>query len=108
MAGRRSDGIFGWPIDLDGPRRPPRTFPSVEGRAGLLVRHRASGVDGAVVRFEHGGVAVRTRRGGATRRFRLDPGGFLVDGRPVTLVPPAAPARPPAASRTASGSVAVR
>ncbi|HEX8803344.1 MAG TPA: DUF3097 family protein, partial [Acidimicrobiales bacterium] len=82
------DGILSGPIDLDGPRRTPRTFPEVEGRPGLAVRHRASGLDATVVRFEHGGVAVVDRRSGARRLLRTDPGAFLVDGRPVTLVPP--------------------
>ena len=104
MAG---DGILSGPIDLDGPRRRPPSYPEVEGTAGLTVRHRATGVDGTVLRFEHGGVAVRDRRSGARRLLRTDPGAFLVDGRPVTLVAPrpAAPAR--RAGRTASGSTSV-
>jgi Protein of unknown function (DUF3097) len=101
------DGILSGPIDLDGPRRRPPTYPEVEGRPGLAVFHRATGVEGTVLGFEHGGVAIRDQHSGARRLVRLDPGGFRVDGRPVTLVPP----RPAAASRpgrTASGSTAVR
>jgi DUF3097, C-terminal domain/DUF3097, N-terminal domain len=105
------DGILSGPLDLDGPRRRPRPYPTVEGSRGLEVVHRATGVEGTVVAFEHGGVAIRDRRSGAKRLVRLVPGGFRVRGRPVTLVPPQpAPAsrgaRP--AGRTASGSTAVR
>src|SRR5690606_36459492 len=58
-------------------------------------------------RFEHGGVAILDRNTGTRRLVRLDPGGFRVGGRAVTLVPPrAAPSGRPA--RTASGSTAVR
>lgn len=102
-----SDGILSGPIDLDG-AQPRRTFPDVEGRPGLVVRHRASGVDGTVVRFEHGGVAVRDGRSGALRLLRLDPGGFLVDGRPVSLVPPRPTGGRRRPTRTASGSRAVQ
>lgn len=107
MAG---DGILSGPIDLDGNRRQRPSYPAVEGTAGLLVRHRATGIDGTVVRFEHGGVAVVDRHSGAKRLLRVDPGGFLVDGQRVTLVPPKAPARPDGAAgpkRTASGSTAL-
>ena len=106
MAG---DGILSGPIDLDGPRRQRPSYPAVEGRAGLAVRHRATGIDGTVVRFEHGGVAVVDRHSGAKRLLRLDPGGFVVDGERVTLVPPKAAARADAGrpQRTASGSTAL-
>jgi hypothetical protein len=105
------DGILSGPLDLDGPRRRPRSYPTVEGSRGLEVVHRATGVEGTVVGFEHGGVTIRDRRSGAKRLVRLDPGGFRVRGRPVTLVPPQpAPASrgPRPAGRTASGSTAVR
>ena len=102
------DGILSGPLDLDGPRRRPPSYPAVEGRPGLEVLHRATGVEGPIVRFEHGGVAIRDRNTGTRRLVRLDPGGFRVGGRAVTLVPPrpTGRARPPA--RTASGSTAVR
>jgi hypothetical protein len=45
-------------------------------------------------------------RHGKRRVFPLRPGGFLLDGRPVTLVRPATPV-PRQAARTASGSVAL-
>jgi hypothetical protein len=61
---------------------------------------------GAVVAYEKGAVTLEDRHG-KRRVFPLSPAAFLLDGQPVTLVPPAAPgtsaARP---ARTASGSVA--
>jgi hypothetical protein len=101
------DGILSGPPDIDGPRRRRPSHPTVEGRPGLEVLHRASGVEGTIIGFEHGGVAIRDRTTGNHRLVRLDPGGFRVDGRVVTLVPPkpARQSRPP--GRTASGSTAV-
>ena len=102
------DGILSGPLDLDGPRRRRPTFPTVDGTAGLEVFHRATGVEGTILGFEHGGVAIRDRNTGGRRLVRLDPGGFRVGGRAVTLVPP--PQLRPARSggRTASGSTPVR
>ena len=105
MAG---DGILSGPIDLDGKRRRDApVYPSLEGRAGLVVRHRATGVDGTVVKFEHGGVAVVDKYSGARRLLRVDPGGFVVDGQRVTLVPPKVAPERSVKQRTASGSRAV-
>jgi hypothetical protein len=104
----RGDGILSGPLDIDGPRRQRPTYPAVEGRPGLSVRHRATGIEGTVLRFEHGGVAVRDRHSGARRLLRPEPGAFLVDGQRVTLVPPKPAGATPAARRTASGSTAVR
>jgi hypothetical protein len=101
------DGILSGPLDIDGPRRRRPTYPTVEGRAGLEVLHRATGVEGPIIGFEHGGVAIRDRNTGNRRLVRLDPGGFRVDDRAVTLMPPK-PAPPPRRpGRTASGSTAV-
>jgi hypothetical protein len=105
----RGDGILSGPLDVDAPRRSRPGYPEVEAAAGLAVLHRSTGVEGTVLGFEHGGVAVRDRHSGARRLVRLDPGGFRVDGRNVTLVPPK-PAgggadRP--RQQTASGSTAV-
>src|SRR5690606_2042564 len=102
------DGILSGPLDIDGPRRRPPSYPSVEGRPGLEVLHRATGVEGTVVGFEHGGVAIRDRNTGTKRLVRLDPGGFRVGGRAVTLVPPRPPRTQQAPGRSASGSTAVR
>jgi hypothetical protein len=109
----RGDGILSGPIDIDGPRRRRPGFPDVEGTPGLAIRHRATGVEGTVIAFEHGGVAVRDRHSGARRLLRLDPGAFTVGGHAVSLVPPR-PRKPAGGSgagdrqRTASGSTAVQ
>lgn len=97
-------GILSGLPDLDGPRRRRETYPIVEAAAGRIVEHRASGLVGFVVRSRPGVVVLRDRRGRECP-VRLLPGGFVVDGRVVTLVPPKGPASD--AVRTASGSVAV-
>jgi Protein of unknown function (DUF3097) len=102
------DGILSGPLDIDGPRRRPPTYPAVEGTPGLEVLHRATGIEGTIIGFEHGGVAIRDRRTGNRRLVRLDPGGFQVRGKAVTLVPPRPAATPRRPGRTASGSTAVR
>ena len=103
-----SDGILSDPLDIDGPRHRSPRYPEVEASPGLEVLHRSTGVEGTVVGFEHGGVAIRDRAGNRRRLVRLDPGGFLVRGRAVSLVPPAPGRAPAPAARTASGSTAVR
>ena len=78
-----------------------RVAPQVQAERDLVVE-LADGFVGAVV-----GVAKQTveleDRNGRVRVFPLGPG-FLVDGEPVVLVPPAA--APAARARTASGSLA--
>jgi hypothetical protein len=69
-----------------------------------VVEDPASGFCGAVVRFEHGGVVLEDRHG-RHRLFPLTPAGFLVDGKPVTLVRPMPAAAKP--KQSASGSVRV-
>jgi hypothetical protein len=101
------DGILSGPLDIDGPRRRPPTYPTVEGRVGLEVLHRSTGVEGTIIDFEHGGVAIRDRNTGNRRLVRLDPGGFRVGRRAVTLVPPKPARRPRRPARTASGSTAM-
>ena len=104
MAG---DGILSGPIDLDGGRRKPPVYRKVEARPGLVVRHRATGVDGAVVQFEHGGLAVIDRHSGMRRLLRADPGGFVIGDERVTLVPPTIVPVRSSRQRTASGSTAL-
>lgn len=87
---------------LSGRRRV--AVPEVAAEVGLVVEDPASGFCGAVVRVEHGGVVLEDRHG-RHRVFPLRPAAFLLEGRPVTLVRPAAPAAGPA--RSASGSVRV-
>jgi hypothetical protein len=82
--------------------------PEVAAEADLVVEQVETGFCGAVVRWEKtaGGptVTLEDRHG----RHRVFPAGhgFLLDGSPVELVRPAAPATPAASRRTASGSLA--
>ena len=82
--------------------------PAVPAEAGLVVEEVETGWCGAVVRVERAGgvrvVHLEDRRG-RSRGFPLGPG-FLLEGRPVVLTAPPAPAAPQRAARTASGSVA--
>jgi hypothetical protein len=84
--------------------RAGREIPEVEAERGLVVEDAEGRFCGAVVGYEKGAVTLEDRHG-KRRVFPLTPAAFLLDGRPVTLVPPApaAEARP---TRTASGSVA--
>lgn len=90
--------------DLLSARRKPKV-PEVPAEPGLVVEDPASGFCGALVRVEHGNAVLEDARG-RQRTFPLNPAGFLLDGKPVTLVPVRTqqPARPMA---SASGSVRV-
>lgn len=101
------DGILAGPIDLDGPRRPRTTYPNVAAAPGLVVTQRGTPFTGRVVDARADRVTIRDVRTGREHLCRLTPGGFEVDGRPVTLVAPKAAPAVTAAGRTASGSVAV-
>ncbi|WP_116116187.1 DUF3097 domain-containing protein [Austwickia chelonae] len=102
---------------LTGDWRTPKRGRSTDQQAepGLVVEEATTGWCGAVVTVEKAGgmyvVHLEDRRG-HVRAFPLGPG-FLLDGLPVTLTPPASPQvaelaeRRHAASRTASGSRAV-
>lgn len=72
---------------------------------GLVVEDAQSGYVGAVVRVEYGRVELEDFDG-HRRPFPLGPG-YLIDGRPVILTAPRKQA-PAAATRSASGSVAVQ
>jgi hypothetical protein len=89
--------------DFAASRRGP-TYPSVEVEMGMLVEDRASGFCGDIVRWGAEGVTLQDRRQ-YVRHFAWKPGGFLLDGSPVTLVRPAA-SREATQRVTASGSVA--
>jgi hypothetical protein len=82
-----------------------RAAPDVTATAGLVVEVLGGSFAGEVVACSHREVVVRDRRG-RERRFARDPGGFVVDDRVVTLVPPATPTAPPSIAVTASGSIA--
>ncbi|OBK14643.1 DUF3097 domain-containing protein [Mycobacterium asiaticum] len=94
---------YGTDVLAEASRRKPR---SVEHpvELGMVVEDAQSGYVGAVVRVEYGRVYLEDRRG-KTRGFPLGPG-YLLDGQPVILTPLRRSA-PAAATRTASGSVAV-
>ncbi|MFF5569087.1 DUF3097 domain-containing protein [Streptomyces sp. NPDC012623] len=83
--------------------------PEVPAEPDLVVEEVSTGFCGAVIRCEktaEGPTVTLEDRFSKHRVFPLVPGGFLLEGRVVTLVRPSAggPARP---ARTASGSVAV-
>ncbi|MFF2650533.1 DUF3097 domain-containing protein [Streptomyces sp. NPDC058045] len=90
--------------DLTPPWKRQQPAPEVPAEPGLVVEEPGSGFCGAVIGCEAGTVTLEDRFG-KHRVFPLAPRGFLLEGRPVTLVrATGTPARP---TRTASGSVAV-
>ncbi|WP_133853925.1 DUF3097 domain-containing protein [Labedaea rhizosphaerae] len=91
--------------DILSARRGSRTIPELPAEPGLVVEDPASGFCGAVVRIEQGAVVLEDRHG-KHRVFPMTPAGFLVDGKPVTLVKPAPAA--PKRTMSASGSVRVQ
>ncbi|MBT2505094.1 DUF3097 domain-containing protein [Streptomyces sp. ISL-98] len=90
--------------DLTPPWKKTAPAPEVPAEPDLVVEEVTTGFCGAVIRCEAGTVTLEDRFG-KHRVFPLTPRGFLLEGRVVTLVRPAAPAR--TATRTASGSLAV-
>jgi hypothetical protein len=89
-----------------GRRRVQREVPTVEAERGLVVEDSEGRFCGAVVGYEKGAVMLEDRHG-KRRAFPLAPAAFLLEGQPVTLVPPAAAgAAHGRLARTASGSVA--
>ena len=89
---------------LDEPRRPRVVVAVREAAIGLVVEDRTSGFCGDIVKITIEAVTLRDRRG-EHRHFRWKDGGFLVDGKPVTLTRPTAQTdRGPVI--TASGSIA--
>jgi Protein of unknown function (DUF3097) len=85
-------------------RRKPQ-YPVVAVSLGLVVEDRASGFVGDVVRWNHEAVTLRDRKQ-HLRHFSWKPGGFLLEGRPVTLARPVSAPHPAAPRITASGSIA--
>ena len=84
-------------------QRGPVRVPELAIEPGLVVEETATGFVGAVVRYANALIELEDRHG-AVRTFPLGPG-YLVDGRPVSLVKPTPAAAGP--QRTASGSFAV-
>ena len=68
--------------------RKATVYPSVEVAMGMVVEHRASGYCGDVVKWTSEALTLRDRKG-QLRHFGWQPGGFLLEGRPVTLHRPA-------------------
>ncbi|MFI6443589.1 DUF3097 domain-containing protein [Kitasatospora sp. NPDC050543] len=96
--------------DLTPPWKRQQPAPEVSAERDLVVEEAVTGFCGAVVRCERtaeGFTVTLEDRFGKHRVFPLTPRGFLLEGRVVTLVRPAAPAPDRAPGRTASGSVAV-
>jgi hypothetical protein len=89
--------------DFEQQRRGP-AYPTVPAAPGLVVEDRASGFCGDVVACDARAVTLRDRTGGR-REFVLKPGGFLLEGKPVTLTRPS-PSAAPSPRVTNSGSVA--
>ncbi|HEY1573933.1 MAG TPA: DUF3097 domain-containing protein [Pseudonocardiaceae bacterium] len=79
-----------------------REVPTLPAEPELVVEDPESGFCGAVLRCDRDGVVLADRHG-KERVFPLRPAGFLVDGKPVTLVRPAVTAEP-AVAWSASGS----
>lgn len=94
---------YGGDILARGNRR--KQIPEVVAEPGLVAEDPASGFCGAVVRFEQGNVVLEDGKG-RHRLFPLTPAGFLIDGKPVTLVRPTQTAAPKRVI-SASGSVRV-
>ncbi|MEU8378118.1 DUF3097 domain-containing protein [Streptosporangium sp. NPDC048865] len=86
-------------------RRPRRgTIPQVPAELDLVVEDADGGFCGAVVACDKEAVTLEDRFG-RRRVFPLEPAAFLLEGKVVTLVRPAAAPRGP--RRSASGSIAV-
>jgi hypothetical protein len=98
-------------LDLTPPWKRPSAVPEVAAEGDLVVEEAATGFCGAVVRCEktaEGFTVTLEDRHGRLRVFPMTPRGFLLDGKPVTLVRPQAGAQAIGGpGRTASGSIAV-
>ncbi len=88
--------------DFD-PRRRKAARP-VTAEIGMLVEDRSSGFFGDIVKLSYEAVTLRDRQQ-QQRHFAWKEAGFLIDGKPVTLLRPTATATGP--KLTNSGSVAV-
>ncbi|WP_138442713.1 DUF3097 family protein [Sinomonas susongensis] len=95
------------PAEIAAPKKSVQ--PEVPIELGMVLEDSQSGWVGAVTRVEKSGgmhvFSLEDRRG-RTRSFELGYG-FLLEGRPVRLAPPAPRRTPAPAKRTASGSIAV-
>jgi hypothetical protein len=85
--------------------RRAQRYPALDVSLGLVVEDRASGFVGDVVGWDHEAVRLRARHS-VVRNFVWKPGGFLLEGRAVTLTRPVSRPAPSAPRLTNSGSVA--
>lgn len=96
--------------DLTPPWKKQQPAPEVAAEPDLVVEEAVTGFCGAVVRCEktaEGPTVTLEDRFGKHRVFPMTPRGFLLDGKAVTLVRPAARPATLGPARTASGSLAV-
>lgn len=91
---------------LSGNRK--RQVDEVAADPGLVLEDAASGFCGAVVRTEHDRTVVLEDSRGRQRAFPCTPAGFLLEGKPVTLVPATARALPATQQEAASASGSIR
>ncbi|MGW8376176.1 DUF3097 domain-containing protein [Streptomyces sp. ODS28] len=104
MRSRRYDA------DLTPPWKKPQAVPEVPADPELVVEEVTTGFCGAVIRCEktaEGHTVTLEDRFGKHRVFPMEPRGFLLEGKVVTLVRPVAGGGPAVPKYTASGSVAV-
>lgn len=96
--------------DLTPPWKKQQPAPEVAAEPDLVVEEVTSGFCGAVIRCEktaQGPTVTLEDRFGKHRVFPMEPRGFLLEGRVVTLVRPQGRPSAPTRTRTASGSLAV-
>jgi hypothetical protein len=93
-------------LDEFADRKKAPTYPQVVAQTGMIAEDRASGFCGDVVRITFEAVTLRDRHN-QQRHFRWKEGGFLLDGKPVTLTRATAATSEKSAgtSLTNSGSV---
>ncbi|MFC9230399.1 DUF3097 domain-containing protein [Streptomyces decoyicus] len=96
--------------DLTPPWKKQQPAPEVAAEPDLVVEEVTSGFCGAVIRCEktaQGPTVTLEDRFGKHRVFPMEPRGFLLEGRVVTLVRPQGRPAATTRTRTASGSLAV-
>ncbi len=94
-------------LDEFADRKKAPAYREVIAQLGMVVEDRSSGFCGDVVKITFEAVTLRDRKN-QQRYFTWKPGGFLLEGKPVTLIRAAATPAPQASRKTVtnSGSVA--
>jgi hypothetical protein len=85
-------------------RAKPKEYPSIVVELGMVIEDRSSHFVGSIARWSAEGVTLKDRAQ-YLRHFTWKPGGFLIDGKPVTLVRPKQ-VKSVTQRTTASGSLA--